>query len=103
VACDGKWIPKPTLKIVGHLEGMDLADFYSKLKLASQQSPDKACPACQTALYVSTDSGIEIDWCSSCEGIWFDSGELKSLIAKRKKIGAGETFFDVLLLLTVFT
>lgn len=40
------------------------------------------CPACQRALIVVEREGIEVDWCLSCRGLWFDGGELELLAGK---------------------
>jgi len=37
------------------------------------------CPACRQALVVVEREGIEVDWCLSCRGIWFDESELELL------------------------
>ena len=38
------------------------------------------CPVCQTVdLNIAERSGIEIDYCPSCRGIWLDRGELDKL------------------------
>jgi len=37
------------------------------------------CPACGSPMMVVERQGIELDYCSGCKGIWFDSGELKLL------------------------
>lgn len=38
-----------------------------------------ACPVCKIALDLVTDSqtGLELDTCSNCLGVWFDAAELK--------------------------
>ncbi|MCC2680271.1 MAG: hypothetical protein K0R29_2847 [Pseudobdellovibrio sp.] len=34
------------------------------------------CPSCRdTVLQMSERSGIEIDYCPSCRGVWLDRGE----------------------------
>ncbi len=38
------------------------------------------CPVCKTAMVILELQSIEIDYCSSCEGIWLDSGELELLL-----------------------
>jgi ribosomal protein L37AE/L43A len=57
------------------------------------------CPKCGGDMKVETVSGIEIEKCSSCEGIFFDRGELEELLMKqeqerrgffRKLMGFGE-------------
>ncbi len=35
------------------------------------------CPACGEEMIVVERSGIELDYCAGCNGIWFDSGELE--------------------------
>ena len=39
------------------------------------------CPACKEPLIVVERSGIEVDWCAACGGLWFDQGELALLAA----------------------
>ena len=57
------------------------------------------CPKCGGDMKVETISDIEIEKCSSCEGIFFDRGELEGLLLKqeshrrgffRKLMGFGE-------------
>lgn len=38
------------------------------------------CPIDNTQLTMSERSGIEIDYCPSCRGVWLDRGELDKLI-----------------------
>jgi Zn-finger nucleic acid-binding protein len=41
------------------------------------------CPTCPDAVLVMTDrSGIEIDYCPSCRGVWLDRGELDKIIER---------------------
>ena len=41
------------------------------------------CPACPTTSLVMTDrSGIEIDYCPECRGVWLDRGELDKIIER---------------------
>ncbi len=41
------------------------------------------CPACPTISLVMTDrSGIEIDYCPDCRGVWLDRGELDKIIER---------------------
>ena len=41
------------------------------------------CPACPTITLVMTDrSGIEIDYCPECRGVWLDRGELDKIIER---------------------
>ena len=52
------------------------------------------CPACSNPLIVLELNEIEIDYCTSCEGIWLDSGELELLLegsAEKDKLLASFT------------
>jgi Zn-finger nucleic acid-binding protein len=41
------------------------------------------CPACPEERLLITDrSGIEIDYCAKCRGVWLDRGELDKLIER---------------------
>ena len=41
------------------------------------------CPVCVTErLAVSERSGIEIDYCPKCRGVWLDRGELDKIIER---------------------
>ena len=41
-----------------------------------------ACPVDGTALVMSERSGIEIDYCPACRGVWLDRGELDKIIER---------------------
>lgn len=38
------------------------------------------CPVDGTTLVVSERSGVEIDYCPKCRGVWLDRGELDKII-----------------------
>ncbi len=40
------------------------------------------CPSCNTVLTMCERSGIEIDYCPQCRGVWLDKGELDKIIEK---------------------
>jgi Zn-finger nucleic acid-binding protein len=41
------------------------------------------CPACETTdLILSERTGIEIDYCPKCRGVWLDRGELDKIIER---------------------
>ena len=41
------------------------------------------CPVCKTSpLSMTERSGIEIDYCPQCRGVWLDRGELDKLIER---------------------
>lgn len=40
------------------------------------------CPNCNVTLVMADRSGIEIDYCPDCCGIWLDRGELDKIIER---------------------
>lgn len=40
------------------------------------------CPTDSTTLVMSERSGIEIDYCPTCRGVWLDRGELDKIIER---------------------
>lgn len=40
------------------------------------------CPVCKTSLVMSDRSGVEIDYCPNCRGVWLDRGELDKIIER---------------------
>lgn len=38
------------------------------------------CPACHHAMVIVEHENIELDYCTNCKGVWFDSGELELLL-----------------------
>ena len=40
------------------------------------------CPTDGTPLTMSERSGIEIDYCPTCRGVWLDRGELDKLVER---------------------
>lgn len=40
------------------------------------------CPNCNVSLVMTERSGIEIDYCPDCRGVWLDRGELDKIIER---------------------
>lgn len=40
------------------------------------------CPSCNIALVMTDRSGVEIDYCPECRGVWLDRGELDKIIER---------------------
>ena len=40
------------------------------------------CPSCNVSLVMTDRSGIEIDYCPDCRGVWLDRGELDKIIER---------------------
>ena len=46
------------------------------------------CPICAVDLVMSERSGIEIDYCPTCRGVWLDRGELDKIIERSQPVRA---------------
>jgi uncharacterized protein len=40
------------------------------------------CPACESDLQMVERSGVEVDYCPDCRGVWLDRGELDKIIER---------------------
>ena len=40
------------------------------------------CPVDGTALLITERSGVEIDYCPQCRGVWLDRGELDKIVER---------------------
>ena len=49
--------------------------------MANHSGP-MACPVDGSTLVMSERSGIEIDYCPTCRGVWLDRGELDKIIER---------------------
>lgn len=47
------------------------------------------CPQCNVLLVMSERSGVEIDYCPQCRGVWLDKGELDKIIERANQFGSG--------------
>ena len=48
----------------------------------SETSGGLLCPACRVDLVMSERSGVEIDYCPKCRGVWLDRGELDKILER---------------------
>ncbi len=46
------------------------------------------CPIDGATLVVSERSGVEIDYCPQCRGVWLDRGELDKIISRTEAMPA---------------
>jgi len=49
------------------------------------------CPACRVDLVMSERSGVEIDYCPKCRGVWLDRGELDKILERAGSEIGGST------------
>src|SRR4030042_1596813 len=54
------------------------------------------CPVCKYVMVAVEYHDIELDYCNSCKGGWFDSGELE-LLLRSHSLEEPKAFFDGIL------
>ena len=48
------------------------------------------CPNCNTSMQNVNRSGVDIDMCPSCRGVWLDRGELEKLLEGQRQEQSGQ-------------
>jgi len=54
------------------------------------------CPTCKNIMIVVEHERVELDYCTSCQGVWFDSGELALLLETMGLEEAGLSLSNIL-------
>ena len=88
--CKGMWLPDKFLSSLQHYYEFSPADFSAALETGNPKPTHHPCPTCTKPLNVSTLEAIDLEWCRSCGGIWFDQNELSTLITRYREPGKGE-------------
>lgn len=66
----------------------ELGRYLSQVHGAA--SSPMVCPGCGHLMDLDTISGIQVDHCTSCLGVWLDAGEKERLLARDPSaLGAG--------------
>ena len=50
------------------------------------------CPACKNSMVILELNQVEIDYCSSCKGIWLDGGELELIVSSSDQKDISKSF-----------
>jgi uncharacterized protein len=72
------------------------ASFGKTIFLMMKVSLSMNCPMCDgVSLVMSERSGVEIDYCPQCRGVWLDRGELDKIIEKSVALSASPVRQDM--------
>ncbi len=52
------------------------------------------CPIDQATLLINQRSGIEIDYCPECRGVWLDRVELDKLLEREQQTSVRESSYE---------
>ncbi len=87
--CNGVWLHKGELNKIAHPHEGDL-EYCSVDHIAEDRVSDCYCPQCKDVKLKKVNfisySDIVLEYCSKCEGIWMDRGELDAINSEIDKI-----------------
>ncbi len=81
--CSGIWLDEGELEMISG-SGKLNSSIVRLLKNPEGSFGNRACPICSAKMLIVSlpfDTPIEVDICPKKHGIWFDSGELDTIIS----------------------
>jgi len=87
-SCFGIWLPWKYLSGLSSSHEFDAKELIEKLNKSIKNNTEYNCPTCKTYIETAEINNIEIEWCNTCNGIWFDKNELSALITKHGETSA---------------
>ena len=79
--CSGIWLPRSYIDVF-EIDYPDLlSPFYKGSDISAISTSNRQCLDGHGQLSRSESAGIELDWCKTCRGFWFDKGELAKIQA----------------------
>jgi Zn-finger nucleic acid-binding protein len=82
--CHGTWLDAGELELLTELAGEDPIELSRALEKAETVRKEKRrCPTCLRrlqAIEVGRDTKVEIDRCPIGDGLWFDRGEMETVV-----------------------
>ena len=100
--CLGIWFDKDELKQAKDEKDKDLnwldVDLWQDRTKFRVSKDKKVCPHDDVPLYEVSygDSGIKVDVCEMCQGVWLERGEFKKIIGFLKQKGQDEIMYNYL-------
>ncbi|MBI5092196.1 MAG: zf-TFIIB domain-containing protein [Candidatus Hydrogenedentes bacterium] len=94
VVCSGVWLDAGEIELLfGDHAAWDRLISSGRRSTATQEKV-RRCPACRKKmdkLVAGTDTPVTFDRCPRGEGLWFDQGELDTLLRHGRVMTGGET------------
>ena len=87
-SCRGTWYDRGELAKV--IDDLSLQTRLIEFPMAGERSPIQ-CPRCSGDMRLRHEGSVEVDACTSCNGVWLDLGEEEALKAKLEWERHGET------------
>jgi Zn-finger nucleic acid-binding protein len=58
--------------------------------VSSRTGEPMRCPTCGTRLVEVERTGVLVDACPNCRGVWLDRGELDKILVKERQLAGGD-------------
>ena len=81
--CSGTWIGGASLHalLARNSDSSSIEEILDSILDIDYRDSQRMCPACEDrSLKVVDIEGTELDFCSSCKGLFFDPGELERVL-----------------------
>ena len=98
--CKGLWFEDDELRQAKDISGQDINwidfDIWSHENEFKIDARGLKCPACSKSLVTLNyaDTGVEIDCCPKCKGVWLDEGEFDNVIKALTEEMYSKSFSD---------
>ncbi len=85
-SCGGSWFDRNEMRLARNKADSDLAwmeiDLWKKTDGFHVTQESFSCPSCgeKMATVGYADTGVQIDYCRECGGIWLDRGEFSRIV-----------------------
>jgi Zn-finger nucleic acid-binding protein len=83
MSCGGTWLDAGELERITELAGAEPGSLSQALEKAKGEKGDRKCPRCRRRLRrisVGEPAAVEIDKCPKGDGLWFDKGEIYTVV-----------------------
>jgi ribosomal protein L37AE/L43A len=70
------------MALIGIVMGITSVNLQLRSSIHQHTANPMKCPNCNVNLVMTERSGIEIDYCPDCRGVWLDRGELDKIIER---------------------
>ena len=82
IVCGGTWLDAGELELIAERAGAEPGRLSAALEHAKPKGRTSfPCPRCSRNLRAITVGDIDLERCPHGHGLWFDSGEMRALIA----------------------
>ena len=98
--CKGVWFEKGELRAAkdaadADLKWMDFEIWKHPDRFEAKVS-ERLCPVCRQACHALQygDTGVEVDYCAQCDGVWLDEGGFEKIIGSLEEELLSKSFSD---------